>query len=156
MTGKRILLIATLVYLLAWPLPSLVVTFTAFGGPTTEVIRGWEATRWALSPLWPDGRHFGASWLHTLLIVASGLSNLLFVVVAWLAWRRPLQVPRSLGWAVWGATLVDLHWLVFAGAGVSNLRIGYYLWVSSFALLALALARLQREGPSASSSKPAA
>ena len=150
MIGKRILLIAVLAYLLAWPLPSLLVTFTALGGPTTEVIRGWEATRWALSPVWPGGRHFGAGWLHTLLILASGLSNLVFVLAAWLAWRRPLQVPRNLAWAVWGAAVVDLHWLVFAGAGASNLRIGYYLWVGSFALLALALGRLHRESPLAS------
>jgi hypothetical protein len=36
------------------------------------------------------------------------------------------------------AALVDLHWLVRAGAQVAQLQVGYYVWLAAFPLLALA------------------
>jgi hypothetical protein len=146
MHAKRILVVAILAYLIAWPLPSLIVAIDSPLGLSTEVVRGWQATRWALSPLWPGGDRVDAGLPLRLLILASGLTNLLFVVVAGMAWRSH-GVPRALGWAVWGAVLVDLQWLVYARADVQELRIGYYLWVGSFVLLAIALGRRQHATP---------
>jgi hypothetical protein len=146
MNWKRILIAAIVTYLLAWPLPSLVVSIDSPLGLSTEVVRGWQATRWALSPLWPGGEGIDAGLPLTLLIAASGLSNVVFMVAAAMAWRSH-GVPRALAWAVWGAVLVNLQWLVYARADVRELRIGYYLWVCSFVLLAIALGRHKRATP---------
>jgi hypothetical protein len=155
MNWKRILLAAVVTYLLAWPLPSLVVSIDSPLGLSTEVVRGWQATRWALSPLWPGGERIEAGFPLTLLILASGLSNLLFVAAAVMAWRSH-GVPRALAWAVWGAALVNMQWFVYARADVRELRIGYYLWMCSFVLLAIALGRLRRATPPDPSARPQA
>jgi len=157
MSGRRILLLAVLAYLLAWPLPSVVVRFD-LGGHNTMVFNGWEATRAALGPLWPKERWLGGGWLGRLIMVASGLTNLLFVAAAGLAWVRPDRVPRGVTWAVGAATALNTYWLmVFApGGSGDSLRAGYYLWLSSFALLSVALYHLSRPRDSASTSVPAA
>jgi hypothetical protein len=45
-----------------------------------------------------------------------------------------------------GAALINTHWLLAGPEFRSCLRAGYYLWLISFVLLALALHWTQREG----------
>jgi hypothetical protein len=154
MPGKRILLAAVVAYLLAWLLPSLVVTIGGPFGPTTAVIRGWEATRWALSPLWPGDPSITPGW-RTLLIAASGLTNLLLVVAVVFAARWPQRITRGLAAAFWAAALLNTLWFLSAGLDRGQLRIGYYLWVSSFVLMAVALGEIRRARPRGTTPAPA-
>jgi hypothetical protein len=41
-------------------------------------------------------------------------------------------------WAAAAATLLNLHWPISMGAERDELELGYFVWVCSFAVLALA------------------
>jgi hypothetical protein len=79
------------------------------------------------------------------LIVASALTNVLFVGLAVLLWRRAR--PKAVLWAAAAATLLDLHWVVTLHADRRYLTTGYFSWVVSFALLALAAFLTLRSRP---------
>ncbi len=139
--------VAAMTYAAAWLLPSIE------GQEAVKLGRvpGWEATRIALSPLWtyvyqdtvvgPD-----AEWPGSLLPVLSGLTNLLFV---WAAVGAAVssRSMRHRGWEILlgGATALNTQWFLSNSEGRKGLRIGYYLWVSSFLLLAVAVHRGSQE-----------
>ena len=62
---------------------------------------------------------------------------MLFVVLAAVLVARE-GWARVVLWAAAGATLLNLHWSVSMGDERRLLEIGYFIWVCSFALLALA------------------
>lgn len=103
---------------------------------------GWQAFRVALSPLWPyEGTRFDPlfrAWHDVALIVASGLTNVVFVLALFdiLVTRR--VGDRALATVLLAAAVVDLHWLVRAGAQAGQLQVGYYVWIAAFVLLAIA------------------
>ena len=53
-------------------------------------------------------------------------------------------------WAAAAATLLNLHWPISMGEQSTLLESGYFIWVSSFALLALAAFLVVRPQPSLS------
>ena len=64
---------------------------------------------------------------------------MLFWVVAIVLLRGPsLRSARISLWLAAGATLLDLHWQTTLRENAAGLRPGYFVWVISFALLALA------------------
>ena len=144
MSGRRLWAAAFIAYFWAWLLPSL-ITHVFFGEEWR--FAGWEATLIALSPIVPG--HFGATpdwsdWPWLLLDVASALTNLLFVAALVLTVRWPERVNTRWERAIWLAALLNTNW--FARSEYRDeLRIGYYLWVFSFALLGLALRTVRRE-----------
>lgn len=155
--AKHLLTAAIVAYLLAWPLPSLVISDPGPFAPYTHAVRGWEATRSALLPVWPrQHASVTAGWFRQLLMVASALTNLLFVTAALVAGVRPQRVPRWLAGAVWIAALVNLHWLVGSKSDRDMFRLGYYLWVTSFVWLAIALGRIRQMRPTEAPPRPAA
>jgi hypothetical protein len=99
---------------------------------------GWEAFRVGLSPVWPYASvRFGA-WYDGALAVASGLTNIVFVLAVF-----DVLVTRRVRGSVVAVVLlacaaVDLQWLVRAGDQAGRLQIGYYVWLAAFLLLALA------------------
>jgi hypothetical protein len=99
--------------------------------------RGWQAFRVALSPFWPyeDFRIEPGPLL--VLSVASALTNVLFVALAVVLVLRAHRA-RAILWAAAAATLLNLHWPISMGDERRLLESGYFIWVSSFALLALA------------------
>jgi hypothetical protein len=107
--------------------------------------RGWQAFRVALSPLWPYEDFRIEPGFLLVLSVASALTNVLFVVLAILLVLREGRVKAVL-WVAAGATLLNLHWPISMGGERRLLETGYFVWVCSFALLALAafLARPSR------------
>jgi hypothetical protein len=107
--------------------------------------RGWTAFVLALSPLWDHSSFRGESVLLLVLMVASALTNVLFVVLAVLVLRRT-HAKRVL-WAAAGATLLNLHWPISLGDERRLLESGYFIWVCSFALLALAAYLAARPTP---------
>jgi len=105
--------------------------------PVADDYRGWQAFRVALSPLWPFEQFKIEPGVLLVLSVASGLTNLLFVLLA--AWLVAGQGrARLVLWAAAGATLLNLHWPISMGENADDLLLGYYVWVVGFALLALA------------------
>ena len=126
MTASRVALLAAIVAnVLGWVLP---VVYDD---------RGWKAFRVALSPLWPYEDFKIEPGLLLVLSVASALTNVLFVVLALVLVLREGRA-RIVLWAAAAATLLNLHWPISMGDESRLLESGYFIWASSFALLALA------------------
>lgn len=106
--------------------------------PVVEDYLGWQAFRVALSPLWPFEEFRIEPGLLLVLSVASALTNVLFVALGAIFAARPQRYAKVVLWAAAGATLLNLHWPISMGAERADLEIGYFVWVCSFALLALA------------------
>jgi hypothetical protein len=124
---RAALIVAAMANILGWALPVI------------DKYRGWQAFRVALSPLWPYEQFTIPAGYLVALSVASALTNLLFWVVAIALLRGPsLKSARVCLWLAAGATLLDLHWQTTLRENAADLRAGYFVWVVSFALLALA------------------
>ena len=106
-------------------------------GPVVADDRGWQAFRVALSPLWPYEQFRIEPGLLLVLSVASALTNVLFVVLGAALVLQP-QRARIVLWGAAAATLLNLHWPISMGEESARLENGYFIWVCSFALLALA------------------
>ena len=105
--------------------------------PVIEDFRGYHAFRVAMSPIWPyEEFRIDELWL-TVLSVSSALTNGLFVVVAALLLAGKGSA-RVLLWVAAAATLLNLHWVITLENDREDLELGYFIWVVSFALLALA------------------
>jgi hypothetical protein len=133
--------IAALLYVVAWFLP------VADGGSTlgAGVLPGWEALRIALSPLWPYDRFVDEGSLRSSLSVASGVTNVMFIAACGAMWQAK-AAGRSINWVAFPllvAAIVNATWLWSSPAELSW---GYYCWLGSFLLLALAADR-QRSNP---------
>ncbi len=97
---------------------------------------GWEAFRVSLSPIWPYEGLEVSTWYWGILTVASALTNFVFLaLLAHLVWR-PAVHRRAVAWSLDVALVINCSW--FISGDREYLRLGYYLWVASFALLALA------------------
>lgn len=107
-------------------------------GPVVEDFVGWQAFRVALSPLWPYEQFKIQPGVLLVLSVASALTNLLFVVLAAMLVSSPPARAKPLLWFAAAATLLNLHWPISMGEQRDGLEVGYFIWVGSFALLALA------------------
>ncbi|MGH7653169.1 MAG: hypothetical protein ACREN6_00770 [Gemmatimonadaceae bacterium] len=128
-----IFVLACALFAVAWFVPVIDGgTSLAKGG-----LPGWEALKAALSPLWdPAARD---SWT-AILAVPSGVSNLWFVAaVAARTGRLRLSSPVVRRGAI-VAALINAQWL----SSFRELRAGYYLWLVSFVLLAIASASEQQ------------
>jgi hypothetical protein len=99
-------------------------------------VRGWQAFVLALSPLWSPGDFADEPAWFLILTVASALTNVLFIALAVLLLRG--GSAKVALWAAAAATLLNLHWVVTLEADRRYLASGYFIWVCSFALLALA------------------
>lgn len=120
------LLAAVIANVLGWLLP-------AFSDE-----RGWAAFVFALSPLW-DYRHFQNEGLGLLaFIVLSALTNVLFVVLAAALALGASRRAKAVLYAAAAATLLNLYWQILLEDDRGRLQSGYFVWVMSFALLALA------------------
>jgi len=124
---RAVLLLAMIANLAGWVLPVI------------DKYRGWQAFRVALSPVWPyEEFHITETYL-VILTVSSALTNALFWVVASALLRGPsLGRARAYLWLAAGATLLNLHWQTTLRENAADLKVGYFVWVVSFALLALA------------------
>jgi hypothetical protein len=121
----------------AW-LAAIVANVLGWLMPVVDDYVGWQAFRVALSPLWPFEQFRIEPGALLVLSVASGLTNLLFVALAVVLVTQPARRAKPVLWAAAGATLLNLHWPISMGAERDELETGYFIWVSSFALLALA------------------
>lgn len=108
--------------------------------PVIDDYRGWQAFRVALTPIVPyDDFSSGGVWYERVLSIASGLTNVLFLAALLaLATARARWLPVSTRGLI-AAAVLNLYWFVMMGDDRGELRIGYYLWVGSFLVLAAAL-----------------
>jgi hypothetical protein len=123
--------VAWLLHTAAWFLP--VINFENFFR-----IPGWWAFLIALLALWSEGSfHFDA---FSLLKTVSALTTILFIVGSpWVVLRGSTPLRYVSAWASAIAFLFNAHWFVTLGPDRKYIRIGYFLWWFSFAILTLAL-----------------
>ena len=126
MSASRMALFAAIVtHVLGWLLPAVYHE------------AGWRAFRAALSPLWPYEGFRLDPGLLLVLSVASALSNVVFAALAAVLVLREDRA-RWVLFSAAAATLLNLHWPISMGDERRLLETGYFVWVCSFVLLALA------------------
>jgi len=143
------LTVATFLYVLSWLMP------VVDGGTTLpDGLPGWEAFRLALSPIWSYEGLAGDNWWSDLLSVLSALTNIAFLAAAAVLTSWPQRFRRGIFWSLMSAAIINALWLVLS-AERGDLRIGYYLWLSSFIVLAV-VARSNPAGAGPASAHSAA
>ena len=136
---------AWLFQLVAWFLPVIKP------GEFRPAIPGWQAFRYAACGVWHcKGVQFDA-WYYAVLSTVSMITTLVFVLGSpWVVSRGTRPVRRAFAWAAAAAFIFNSHWIVIFGSERSELTIGYFLWWSSFLLLAIGLFNLEgRDGSEA-------
>jgi hypothetical protein len=120
---------AVTAFVVAWFVPVVA------GGATLAkgVLPGWEALRTALDPL--GGLAPDSNIIVVAVTVTSGFSNLVFLLASVLVASQPARYARRVRGLLVVVTLLNAQWLWLVG-GPSDLRVGYYLWLLSFAALA--------------------
>ncbi len=128
-----LLAIAAFLYVLSWLMP------VVDGGTTLSDggLPGWEAFRVALAPIWSYEGLAGDKWWSDLLSVLSALTNIAFLAATAVLASWPQRFRRGIFWSLVSATIINALWFVLS-AERGDLSIGYYLWLSSFIVLAVA------------------
>ncbi|MBX7119321.1 MAG: hypothetical protein K1X31_10025 [Gemmatimonadaceae bacterium] len=135
---------ALALFLVAWFLPVEADASTLSDG----VLPGWQALMVALGPVTQHAfAELDLITIRELLMAMSALSNVMMayaavLALAWPRWR--FWHPHRLSWHLGAAFLVNAQWMWPRGGAFLDLRAGYYLWSASFALMALAVRRLER------------
>lgn len=135
--AKRLLIASLGVYASAWFVPVI----QEGAGLGRGHVPGWDALLFALSPLWDHGTARNPAIGG--IMVLSGLTNALFLVVSLQAVVRGPPQSRAVGWSLALAALVNACWALLFGM-TPDLRAGYYLWWLAFPLLAWSLAAGRR------------
>jgi hypothetical protein len=132
-SGHRLIAAAWLVHGVAWFLP-----VHKDGVVFPDGLPGWQALRVSLSAIWPSTASFYLdNWYQVVLGTVSGITTLLFLFGSpWVVLRGSPSRQRRSAWVTAIAFIVNTHWFVFDR---SDLRIGYFLWLFSFLLLAIGL-----------------
>jgi hypothetical protein len=135
MSAKRNLLplIAIATYAVSWFAP----VHRAGAKIGAGELPGWQAFRLALSGILDLPGATLAQLPNALLAPASALTNFWFVVAAFVLLRRPAGPHPVAKWGLLGSVALNLFWFVL-GDDRGDLLPGYYLWVASFVMLAVA------------------
>ena len=97
---------------------------------------GWKAFRVAFASVWPYDGVSDDSVLGAIVSTASALTNVWFALAfVALAFRRD-DFSRLAFWGLTGSALLNAVWLVGAAGAPGP---GYFAWLSSFVLLAVAI-----------------
>ncbi len=104
--------------------------------PATDAVVGWEAFRYALSPLVPF-RQLGSLGDHAVPAVLSALTNVMFVVLMLLWITRQMFRPGMFVRLAIACFVLNLYWPAQAWRDheLASLRTGYFLWLAAFALV---------------------
>jgi len=136
---KRYLVIATawLFHTVSWFLPA-VKGF--LGSKLDRGIPGWEVFLSQTCALRPCGVASADPWYGTAISALGVLTTILFVLGSpWIVWRASRNLRHVAAFVATGAFVVNCQWYVFYVPDRSDLGVGYYLWCSSFGLLAIGL-----------------
>ena len=132
---RATLLAAVVANILGWVLP-------AFSDE-----RGFKAFVFALSPLWDYKSFQSQSPVLLAFIVLSALTNVLFAALAAVLALGAVRRAKAVLWAAAAATLLNLYWPILLETDRGRLEAGFFIWVSSFALLALSAFLTLRSAP---------
>jgi hypothetical protein len=136
---KRYLVIATawLLHAASWFLP----TVKGFlGSRLDHGIPGWEVFLSQTCALRPCGGASADPWYGTAMSVAGVATTVLFVLGSpWLVWRGSRKLRHAAAFVAAAAFVVNSQWYAFYVPVRSDLGVGYFLWCSSFGLLAIGL-----------------
>jgi hypothetical protein len=141
---KRYLVIATawLLHAASWFLPA-VKGF--LGSRLDHGIPGWDVFWGATCALLPCGSPSADPWFGAVLAAAGAITTVLFVLASpWIVWRASPKLRRTAAFLAGVAFVVNSQWYLFYVPVRSDLGIGYFLWCSSFGLLAIGLFLLAR------------
>lgn len=130
------LVVAIAAFLLSWVVPAAKVPLVNPSlGLGNEMYFGWQAFWVTLSLFWqPVGLDNSKDAVEFVLSTSTALTNFLFIIAA-IAIAMPHSFwTRGVSWVLLLAAALDSYWYFTLG----DLRIGYYLWVASFLLLAAA------------------
>lgn len=129
--------LALFVYVVAWFLPVIKDGQTLADG----VLPGWQAFAVALDV---HGESNSSDPSARLISRVSALTNGVMVLgVIVLVGARARSAPAWLPWAFAAATLINTWWAWSDNR--SDLRIGYWTWLASFALMAAAVFAARRQ-----------
>jgi hypothetical protein len=119
---------------LAWFMPTVALPVASPRDPP-EILNGWQTFKEALLPF-----DITSAFSGGILFLASPLTNLAFLVAMVASMRdggRLARASRAIEATLWTCFALNCLWLSVAGA--ESLFSGYYVWLGSFALLALAI-----------------
>jgi hypothetical protein len=136
---KRYVVIATawLLHAASWFLPAIK---GFLGSRLDHGIRGWEVFLAQTCALRPCGAESADPWYGTAISAAGVVTTVLFVLVSpWIVWRASRRVRLAAAFVATAAFVVNSQWYVFYVPDRSDLGVGYFLWCSSFGLLAIGL-----------------
>ena len=130
--GVQLLLgAAAVAYVISW-------FFPVFDGSTVPGgLSGWQAMRGVLNPLWDHQRLIESPWF-SLLGIVTGLSNVFMIVALINLFFSRLASANRWRRLTLAAAAVNTSWLGMDWPD-HDFRIGYYLWLLSFLLLAIAV-----------------
>lgn len=126
--------------------------------PVVEVLGvqlpGWQAFVVIVGAVLPGKGAAQGPWYAPLLAGITVLTTMGFVIGSpWIVRRGSASLKRKAGWIAAAAFIFNAHWWALGGLSWSELKIGYFFWWFSFAVLALGLfdlARQRRVGPESS------
>jgi len=114
----------------AWFLPTAVV----FGFQ----VRGWEAFWATLGAV--ASKDATSPWYVPVLAGITTLTTLLFVLGSpWVVFRGSRSLQHTAAWVATAAFIFNAHWWITGDLSWRDLRIGYFCWWLSFAVLAFGL-----------------
>ena len=151
---KRYFLIATAWSLQAasWFLPA-VKGF--LGSRLDHGIVGWEVFLSETCALRPCEGASADPWYGTAISAAGVVTTVLFVLASpWIVWRASRNIRRAAAFVAGAAFVVNAQWYLFYVPVRSDLGVGYFLWCSSFCMLAIGLFILSRSKNDFESSQP--
>jgi hypothetical protein len=120
----------------AWFLPVV----TGVGGAKLGPFVGWQTFIAAASETVPSQRLY--TGYGVLLAILSALTALSFVVGSpWVVLCGARSLQRWSAWVAGAAFLLNAHWYIRLkpDGWISSLGVAYYVWWSSFAVLAIGL-----------------
>jgi len=136
---KRHLVLAAawLLHAASWFLP---VVKRFFGTRLDPGIPGWAVFLSQTCVLRPCGVASADPWYGTAISAAGVVTTVLFVLASpWFVFRASCKLRHAAAFVATVAFLVNSLWYVFYVPVRSDLGVGYFLWCSSFVLLAIAL-----------------
>ena len=136
---KRYLVIATawLLHLASWFFPAIK---GFLGSRLDQDIPGWEVFLAVTCALRPCGIASADPWYGTAIAASGAVTTVLFVLASpWIVWRGSRKLRRAAALVAAAAFVVNCQWYVSYVPVRSDLGVGYFLWCSSFGLLAIGL-----------------
>jgi hypothetical protein len=101
---------------------------------------GFQAFVVTVAAMWPGNSTPQDPWYAPLLAGITVLTTLGFALGSpWVVLRASASVRRAAGWIAAAAFVFNAHWWALGGLSWSELKIGYFFWWFSFAVLAFGL-----------------